>query len=240
MNYDVNSLISNHMELANDIARREWRTAPHALHRDELLSDAYLGLVDAATRWVAYCEKNNYDPAAIQYFKVFASLRIRGTIRDHIRKEDWATRTLRTKSKKLRDAGQDEGLSLEELARRTEMTVAEINKVNARMASKPVSLDAHLATNDFNSGSTHEDSLKDSKNTEGIAFANDILDIFVNTLKQLPEDELIVIVLHYYSKLDFRHISEELEFSELKIYELHANAVLTVQRAMLLAAKERE
>lgn len=228
------------MNLANDIARREWRTAPHALHKDELLSDAYLGLVDAANRWEAYCKKNEYDPAATQYFKVFASLRIRGTIRDHIRKEDWATRTLRTKSKKLRDAGQDEGLSLEELSNRTEMTVAEINKVNARMASKPISLDAHLASANFEGTPSNEEHLKDSVDTEGSAFANDMLDIFVNTVKQLPEEELLVMVFHYYSKFDFKHISEELGVSEVKISQLHVNAILAVQQAFLLAAQERD
>src|SRR3954471_22212774 len=138
MSYDKESLVLNHLTLAKDIANREWRTATHALKRDDMLSLANLGLVDAADRWEAYCEKNDYDPNAVQYFKVFASLRIRGTIRDHLRKEDWATRTVRSKAKKLKVAGQDEGLSVDELAEITGMSVVEINKVNARLAAKPV------------------------------------------------------------------------------------------------------
>jgi RNA polymerase sigma factor FliA len=241
MTYDKQTLIMNHMELAKDIAKREWRTAPHALQKDELISNALLGLVDAADRWEAYCAKNQYDPAATQYFKVFAGLRIRGTIRDQIRKDDWATRTLRTKSKKLRDAGQDEGLSIEQLAEKTEMTVAEIHKVNTRLAQRPISLESYMAndTHTDKPSSSGGNELRDDVDTEGTAFANTMQHIFISTLKELPEDELLIIVMHYYKKLDLKHIAEELCLPEARVSQLHVGAIMTVRDAMTNAAIER-
>jgi len=237
-NYNRDFLISEHMNLAKEIAYREWKTATHALDKDEMLSLAYLGLVDAATRWEAYCAKNEYDPTATQYFKVFARLRIRGTIRDKIRSEDWATRTLRSKSTRLKAAGQDEGVSIAELAERTGMSTSEINKVNARLAAKPVSLDAKMSTGDFDSAS-NEVQLKEDIDTEGIAFANSMINTFVSTLKTMSPESQVVIVLHYYSKLDLRKVAEELNLPETKVSQIHSNAIVAVREALMDAAQER-
>jgi RNA polymerase sigma factor for flagellar operon FliA len=239
MSYDKHSLILSHIELAETIANREWRTATHALEKSEMISLAYLGLVDAAERWEPYCEKNEYDPSAVQFFKVFASFRIRGSIRDHLRKEDWATRTLRSKAKKLKEAGQDEGLSVVELAEKTDMTVAEINKVVARLASRPVSLDAKRNTPDYNAGSPQEEyQIKEDVDTEGIAFANDMNAVFVKRLRQLPFEAQVIIVLHYYNKMDLRSIAEKLSLSESKVSQIHATGVLSIREAMTQAATE--
>lgn len=242
MDYDRDSLILSHMYLAKDIANREWRTATHVLKHDDMLSLAYEGLVDAAIRWIPYCEKNEYDPSAVQFFKVFAGLRIRGTIRDHIRREDFATRTLRSKSKKLKDAGQDDGATLEELSERTGFSIAEINKINAKLAARPVSLESVLNVKD-----RHPDQvttltpreLKENSDTEGTAFSNDILSEFVETVKILPKEIQIVLALHYYTKLDLKRVSELLSLPESRTSQLHATGVLAVKEALTLAATER-
>lgn len=240
MSYDVDSLILNHMNLANDIAVREWRTATHALRKDDMISLAYTGLVDAAHRWEPYCAKNEFDPEAVQYFKVFASLRIRGTIRDYIRKEDWATRTLRGKSKKLKDAGQDEGLSAVELSDKTGMSVTEINKVNARLAARPVSLEAHFSNAYQDSPGPHSNpELRETVDTESSAFSREILSKFAEAVKVLPKESQVVLILHYYERLDLRKVAEELKLSESKVSQLHANAVVAIKSAIVQAAQER-
>lgn len=241
MSYDVDTLIKNHLNVARDIAIKEWKTAPHALRQDELIALANLGLVDAANRWEAYCEKKQYDPEAVQYFKVFAGLRIRGTIRDQIRKDDWATRTLRTKSKKLRDAGQDEGLTIEQLAEKTGMGVTEIHKVNTRMSQRPVSLDyLHSRVDDDKDYSDRGVEIKNDVDTESESFAKLMLSTFVDSVRKLPSTEQLIIVLHYYSKLSLEDISTQLQMSEAKIIQLHKNAVLTIRDTLVFNAQERD
>lgn len=239
MKYDRDYLILEHLKLAEDIAVREWRTATHALEKDEMLSLAYLGLVDAADRWEAYCVRKEFDPDAIQFFKVFARLRIRGTIRDSIRSADWATRTLRGKSKKLKEAGQDEGVPVQELAERTGMSVSEINKVNSRLAKKPVSLDAKIGVYDTGSDAQQEMQIKQDVDTEGSAFANEMIGLFISTIKTLSVPEQVVIVLHYYSKLDLKSVAEELQLPEIKVSQLHFSGVAAVKAALTQAATER-
>lgn len=239
MSYDKESLVLNHLSLAEDIALREWRTATHALKKDDMLSLAYLGLVDAADRWIPYCEKKEFDPAAVQFFKVFASFRIRGSIRDYIRKEDFATRTLRSKGKKLKEAGQDEGLSAQELSEKTGMSVTEINKVTSRLAARPVSLDARIGLKDYmpNAGND-EIQLKEDIDTEGIAFANEMNAVFVKTFSLLDRESKIILALHYYSKLDLKKIAEELNMAESKVSQIHARSIFAIKDAITNAALE--
>jgi RNA polymerase sigma factor for flagellar operon FliA len=241
MNYDKETLISTHLDLAKHIAMNEWRTAPHALNRDDMLGLAYFGLVDAADRWEAYCSRKSYDPAAVQFFKAFAGLRIRGTIRDQIRRDDWTTRTVRSKSKKLKDAGQDEGLSIEELAERTNMTVTEINKVTARLSQRPVSLDSRLTNQDQGQGlpADTDFQLKEDVDTEGRAFANEMITVFVDTVKSLSFDIQVVLALRYYTRLEMRKIAEELEIPETRVMQLHHAGVLAVKQELMRAAMER-
>jgi RNA polymerase sigma factor for flagellar operon FliA len=237
----VEQLIADHMYLAEQIGRSEWLTATHALDKQEMLSLAYFGLVDAANRWEGYCAKKNYDPGAVQFFKVFARLRIRGTIRDHLRNEDrekGASRTLRTKAKKLKEAGQDEGLPVEILSERTGFSVADINKVNARLGIKRVSLDAPIASADGDMD-FWGDQVQDDIDTESNVFVNEIMDTFVSTFKILPPDQQVVIALCYYGRLDIRKVAEELGIPEAKVSQLHVQAVNTVQQAMYSVAQER-
>lgn len=243
MNYDRDSLIAAHMQLANDIAGREYRTAPHALKHDEMVSLAYWGLVKAANRWEAYCAENKYDPSHTQYFKAFSALTIRGAIRDYIRKEDWATRTLRSKAKKLKLAGQDEGATITELSEKTGMAVAEINKVMARLAARPVSLDNHLFTlgDSFDNVNTKKESyLEDPVDTEGSAFVSSMTEIFIAAYKALEEDVQVVIALHYYEDKDLRSIAQELNLSETKVSQLHSYGVTSIKDSLSQAALEEE
>lgn len=239
MNYDRDSLILNHLELAKTVALSEWRTATHALHKDDMISLANLGLVDAANRWEDYCRRNNYDPAAIQYFQVFARLRIRGTIRDQIRKDDWATRTLRSKAKKLKDAGQDEGLSESELAERTGMTQSEVRKTLAKLATKPVSLDSMTYVDQSDTGSHTTLDLANAEDTESLAFSRAMLSGFIESINKLEPEIRLVLVLHYYKKLDLRKIAEELNLPETKVSQLHSSGILEIKDNLTKIAEDK-
>src|SRR6202034_3675307 len=97
--------------------------APHALEMDELESLALSGLAAAAARWPGYCAQNDHDPTAYQFFRAYCLRRMRGSMLDYLRSQDWVTRSARTRAKALRAAGQDRGLSDAELARASSMSL---------------------------------------------------------------------------------------------------------------------
>lgn len=233
--YDRETLINDHLGLAKAIGVQNWQTATYALEVDEMKSLAYLGLVDAANRWEKYCEKNSYDPAAVEYFKVFAARRIHGTIRDGIRQNDWATRTLRDKAKKLKLAGQDDGLSAEQLAEKTGMTLKEVNSTIHRMASRPISLE-----NNWGDDNDRGLSSPDPVTTDGTSFQHDMLTTAAEVIRALPQDQQVVLALHYYEALEIRSVAQELGITESRASQLHTKAVLTIRQALLEAASESE
>lgn len=237
--YAKETLIRDHLGLAKAIAVQNWQTATYALEVDEMISLANLGLVDAANRWEKYCEKNSYDPAAVEYFKVFAARRIHGTIRDGIRQNDWATRTLRDKAKKLKLAGQDDGLSVAQLAEKTGMSVKEINNTIHRMATRPVSLDSSFCGwSDYGVEPNNISYTIDSVSTDGTAFEHDMLKHAADVIRTLPQDQQVVLALHYYEALEIRSVARELGITESRASQLHTKAVLTIRQALLEAASE--
>lgn len=226
MDKELVSLIEENIGMAEAISVTVWKTAPHALDLDELRSLAYYGLTQAAARWRPYCDKNGYDSNAHNYFKVYASSRIRGAIFDSLRSNDHASRTLRGKSKQLKEAGQDSGATILEMAERTGMSVSEVTKTMTRMAAKPVSLQA--ASIDC----------EDEKSLEGTIFEQDVRAATVEAIKELPFQYQLVLAMHYYEGKELKVVAAELDITDARASHLHTRAVLAVRKAMTVIAKE--
>lgn len=75
-------LVLAHISFAENIAKSHFRKTPPQVQLDELISAAYMGLVDAVTRY-----DNKSD------FKIFARFRILGEIQDYLRSLKWGKDT---------------------------------------------------------------------------------------------------------------------------------------------------
>lgn len=226
MDPDATVLVETHLGLAQSLAQQEWRKAPHALELDELRAIAYLALTWCADRWKPYCESRQFDPAALQYFKPFVVRRVKGAIIDAIRASDWATRNLRDRAKALQHAGADRGLSHEELAERTGLTVAKVRATVRDMAQRPVSLDAE----DLDPGAAVD--------VESTVFTRTMLGQVVTIIRTLAPEQQTVIALHYHRGLQLQEVAQAMGITESRASQLHAKAVLTIHAAMREAASQ--
>ena len=75
-------LIYEHMKLAERIALCKSKSVPRSVQSDELISAAYMGLVDAANKFNG-CRKS---------FKSYAIIKIKGAITDYLREVSWGAR----------------------------------------------------------------------------------------------------------------------------------------------------
>lgn len=228
MEVDVDGLITEYLGLAQSIAQQVWRTAPHALQLDELTGIAHLALVECANRWVPYCLRNNFDPAALQYFKPYVARRVYGALIDANRSADWATRSLRTRAKALQEAGQDKGASEHELAQRSGMTVKEVRQTIHGMSQRPVSLEGEELEPVSGGG------------VESEAFTSDVLGSMVGAIRDLEPELQIVLTLHYYKGLQLQEVARTMGISESRASQMHARAVLAVHAEMVTAAQQRD
>jgi len=217
-------LIEHYLGLAQSLAQQVWRTAPHALDLDELRAIASLGLVDAADRWHPYCERNNFDPGRVEFFRPFVVRRVHGALIDALRSADWATRSLRTRAKALQEAGSDRGLPETELAERAGMTVAEVRATVRGMAQRPVSLEAV----ELDPACGHD--------VESSVAARHILGEVVAAVRGLDRDQQTVVALHYHRGLQLQEVARTMGITESRASQLHAEAVLTIHTVMVAAA----
>ena len=88
-------LIVEYVSLVKVVAGRLSMYLGHNVEYDDLVGYGVFGLIDAIDK---------YEIGKEVKFETYASLRIRGSILDQIRKMDWIPRTLRQKQKNLESA----------------------------------------------------------------------------------------------------------------------------------------
>ena len=88
-------LILEYANVVNLVAGRLNMYLGYTVDYDDLVGYGVFGLIDAIDK---------YDLTKNVKFETYASLRIRGSILDQIRKMDWIPRTLRQKQKRMESA----------------------------------------------------------------------------------------------------------------------------------------
>jgi hypothetical protein len=147
--------------------------------------------------------------------------RMRGSMLDYLRSQDWVTRSARTRAKLLRAAGQDRGLSDAELARATGMSLVEVRGTLAAVSARPVSLDAE----------PHDVAGEDD--VEGQAVVSEVLAAMTGVIRRLGEPSSTILVLHYYHGLAVAELAEVVGVTEDEAVRLHQDAILEIHKAML-------
>jgi RNA polymerase sigma factor for flagellar operon FliA len=219
----VSELTAEIYPSARTEAYRVWQRAPHALEMDELESLALSGLAHAAARWPVYCAKNQHDPARLEYFRAYALRRMRGSMLDYLRTQDWVTRSERTRAKALREAGQDRGVPEEALAKATGMSLAEVRETNAAVAARPVSFDAE----------PHDVAGEDD--VEGQAVVAEVLGALSGVLGRYRDPLRTILVLRYYHGLPFPEIGPCVGVEADEAARMCQAAVLEIHGAMMKA-----
>jgi RNA polymerase sigma factor for flagellar operon FliA len=224
-------LVVSHLPLVKFIVDRIASSLPPHLDRDDLRSAAVIGLISAAER---------YDPTRGVQFKTFAEQRIRGTIMDELRAQDWLTRSLRDKFKKLerefsqleqrlgRNPSSDEvagamGLELKDYFRLLE----EIHLLSF------VSLDDAWHDEDgapFGLLDVLED--KGTESPQSQLIARQTVERLAEAIDNLPEKERIVVTLYYYEELNLKEIGAVLDLTESRISQLHSQAIIRLRGKM--------
>src|SRR5699024_11051257 len=88
----ANELITYYMYIVDYHVERVASHIPASFDRNDLRSLGLIGLYDALTK---------FEPSRNLQFSTYATIRVRGSIIDGLRKEDWLPRTLREQTKRI-------------------------------------------------------------------------------------------------------------------------------------------
>lgn len=195
---------------------------------EDLVSYGVFGLIDAIDK---------FDTNKDVKFETYASLRIRGSILDQIRKMDWIPRTVRQRQRKIDEAIK----SLEARTGKTptdEMLAEELGVSGEELLSWQSQLKVTnvISLNEFvESGN---EPVMDAKGNfrfaqpEEVIAETELKRMLKDAMQLLTEKEQKVILLYYYEDLTLKEISRVLEVSESRISQLHTKALQKMKKKM--------
>lgn len=221
-------IILEYVPLVKVVAGRLSMYLGYNVEYDDLVGYGVFGLIDAIDK---------YDAAKDVKFETYASLRIRGSILDHIRKMDWIPRTIRQRQKKLDEAVKQiemrtgKNASEEEIALEIGITEDELAVWQSQLKiTNVVSLNEYVEQG----SEPVMDARKNSHfiQPEDKVSENELKEVLKDTLEMLTEKERKVIELYYYEELTLKEISKVLGVSESRISQLHTKALLKMRKKM--------
>ena len=217
-----NVLMERHYPLVKYIAERLLQTLPKSIELDDLVSAGLFGLMDAI---------RGFDPTRGIKFKTYCTTRIRGSILDQLRSQDWVPRLVRLKAGRIDKALQrltgeyGREPTHAELAEQLEMEHGELSKEISSAAAKTMfSLSEKWEDRDDDSSMEKVDVLEDRKAIDPIGELHR-RDMLNYVTRSLTHKERFIIEQYYKVGHTMREIGEMLALTESRVCQIHSNVV---------------
>ncbi len=221
-------IILEYAPLVKIVAGRLSMYLGYNVEYDDLVGYGIFGLIDAIDK---------FDINKDVKFETYASLRIRGSILDQIRKMDWIPRTVRQKQKKI-----DEAIRKIETATGRTATDEEIAQELHLSGDELLNWQSQLKVTNMVSLNEYVEQgmepVMDAKGNshfiqpEDAIAQEELKKVLEQSLDVLTEKERKVITLYYYEDLTLKEISNILEVSESRISQLHTKALTKMKKTM--------
>ncbi|CAN2040156.1 RNA polymerase sigma factor for flagellar operon FliA [Candidatus Magnetomoraceae bacterium gMMP-15] len=223
-----NTFIKEHASLVKSIAHRIAMRIPSNISVDDLISYGTMGLLDAISK---------FDPSKNVKFKTYAEVRIRGSILDGLRSQDWIPRSVRKKIQVIENAI----LSVERKLGRPadDMEIAEemgvdldsyYKYLNQAKSVDLFSLNEYVKNRDsFDSKESYESFIPGSFNPLDYTMFSELKEVIAKAIKQLSKKEQTVVALYYNEELTLKEIGKVLELTESRICQIHTQIIIRLR-----------
>jgi RNA polymerase sigma factor for flagellar operon FliA len=224
--YIRNVLMERHYPLVRYIAERLLQTLPKSIELDDLVSAGLFGLMDAI---------RGFEPERGIKFKTYCTTRIRGSILDQLRSQDWVPRLVRLKASKIERALQrligqfGREPTHAELAGELELEHGELSLEMASASAKSMySLSDKWEDRDEDGSMEKVDVLEDRKSVDPIGELNRE-DMMTFICRSLTGKERFIIEQYYQVGHTMREIGEMLALTESRVCQIHSNVMLRLK-----------
>lgn len=221
-------IVVEYAPLIKYIAQKIASRLPANIELDDLISCGVIGLMDAIEK---------FDPSRDNKFKTYAEFRIRGSILDELRAQDWVPRSIREKAKLVEKAYQKleaeygRPATDEEMCEELKVTQEEFHDLLSK--SKSVSLLNIDDTAAFNRGDKklYAGLMEESKhaNPFSAVSSKNMRDKIKEGIGQLPEKQRLVLSLYYFEDLNLKEIGQVLDVTESRVSQLHTQAIMKLK-----------
>ena len=222
-------LIMQYLYLVRYVVNRVNVKLPSSFTIEDIMAYGVEGLIYAVEK---------YAPSQIgAKFETYAIVRIRGSILDRIRSQDFVPRSAR---KRIRDLKIVAERLKEELGRvPTSSEIANVMGISAQRVDE-ILADDTTVTSIYEKKICGDESLeiidtiedKRQESLDNIAEDKDTKKELEDALKRLPERERMILVLYYHQNLTLKEIGDIVEISESRVCQLHALALMKLKNIL--------
>ena len=232
-----NEIIEEYIPMIRYIARKISSRLPSHIDYEDLVSNGVVGLADAIEK---------YDAKRNNKFKTYAEFRVRGSILDALRSQDWVPRSIRDKAKKIEKAKKDLEQHLSrtpedhEVAKFLNISLVDYHGlVNETSQVSVMSIDDMAFFNKTDKRSILK-VLEDNSSSLNIINKKSIQKIIAKTIQELPERQRVILSLYYYEEYNLRKIGQVLKVTESRVSQLHSKAIQKLKLKLVDQLRDEE
>lgn len=218
-----NELVELYLPFLDKISEKIHSRLPQSIDVNDLKGAGVFGLMDAI---------EGFDFSKGVQFETYCSIRVRGSILDELRAQDWVPRVVRSKSQKLGRAFQE--LSDEVGREPTEMELAEyleisLDELAAMTREASITMILPLEHNNRKDDDDYyEDQYEDRDQPEpSDNIIKEELTEFIT--KSLSHKEKLILILYHFEELTMKEIGEVLLISESRVSQIHSTLLVRLK-----------
>lgn len=216
-------LVTNNIALVKRIAYHLAARLPATIDINDLMQAGMIGLLEAS---------RNFDPSRGASFETYAGIRIRGSMLDEVRKNDWTPRSVHQKSRQVSEAIREiefeTGRPAEsrDIAKRMGISVDDYHAILRDSAGcRLFSLDETLEETSYRSDAPRSDTDTPDQALDKSQFRSGL----AHAVEKLPEREQMVLSLYYEQELNLKEIGDVLGVSESRVCQIHGQAMIRLR-----------
>ena len=214
--------VARHADLVRRIAHHLAARLPASVEVDDLIQAGMIGLIEAS---------RSYDPDQGASFETYASIRIRGSMIDEIRRGDWVPRSVHRRARDaaatIRRLEQASGraASATEVAEAMEMPLPDyLRLIEDAARGQVLSLESRIEDQgELDTPATG------GPNPQQVLERSQFGEELGKAISVLPEREQLVLSLYYEQELNLKEIGAVLGVSESRVCQIHGQAMLRLR-----------
>ena len=218
-----NKLVEHYFDFVNKIAFRLSRKLNNHVSSSELASHGVDGLYRAIER---------FDMTRGNKFETYAYIRIRGSMLDGLRKEDWVPRSVRVRQSNIEKERHNlenkygKKMAEADILKRLDINEEEYNSNIGKFKAKSVSSIEACLNPDIDDSDNKKDfnmylEAHNCAAPDGEVLRKEFLNKLIG--KRFTNLERKIVYYYYYRDLTMKEIAEELEISESRISQMYHN-----------------
>ena len=230
-----NKLLAEYTPVVRYTAQRMAINLPRTVQLNDLIGAGVMGLIKAV---------ESFEPERGIKFETYATHKIRGAILDDLRQQDWIPRSIRQKSRMVKNAYAELEKEIgrtpydNEVAEHLKLKPEEFESLLAEVAPTTIVSLNEMFPDSYGeaTGMSLMDTLEDKEieNPLDRLGAEETKKILAKLLLELSENERTAIALYHYEELTLKEIGMAMNLTESRVSQIHSKAMLKLKAKLQL------